>query len=273
MGIRKEMACNNRAAINHIGIMGFLETICMTKESQIAVINAEINRELMDPAVGRALLATTFKGLNAVSMKMAIMEGMVRGFKFKDFLEKNVYAIPFKDGYALVTSIDRARKIGAKSGVVGIKKPQYVMDKFLPDKIVSCEVTVQKRVGGYVGDYTAEVFFDEYYKPGRNNWPSLWDTKPRTMISKVAEMHALRKACPEELSQAYTEEEFDADKAEPHEPMPSYEVKRIIPAADDDEQSEPIASARMADDEEKKEAPPDDALEHMFDDETPKKKK
>jgi hypothetical protein len=29
-----------------------------------------------------------------------------------------------------------------------------------------------------------------------------------TMIAKVAEMHALRKACPEELAKSYIEEEM-----------------------------------------------------------------
>ena len=39
--------------------------------------------------------------------------------------------------------------------------------------------------------------------------------KPRTMISKVAEMHALRMACPEELAQSYVEEEVEAEIAKP----------------------------------------------------------
>jgi signal recognition particle GTPase len=48
------------------------------------------------------------------------------------------------------------------------------------------------------------VYFKEF-STGRN----LWLSKPRVMIAKVAEMHALRKACPEELAQAYTEEEIE----------------------------------------------------------------
>jgi len=57
--------------------------------------------------------------------------------------------------------------------------------------------------GGYVGDFTAQVDFKEYTK-GRD----LWLSKPRTMISKVAEMHALRKACPDDLAGLYGEDEF-----------------------------------------------------------------
>jgi hypothetical protein len=32
------------------------------------------------------------------------------------------------------------------------------------------------------------------------------------MLAKVAEMHALRMACPEELSQTYLQEEFEREK-------------------------------------------------------------
>lgn len=167
--------------------------------STIEVINSEINRELSNQNVKAALIATTFKGLNEISMKQAIMEGMVRGFTFKDFLEKNIYAIPFSNGYSLVTSIDYARKIGMRSGIVGKLAPIFEEKEGL---IIACEVTVKRKVDGYVGDFTAKVYFGEYDK-GIN----LWNTKPRTMIAKVAEMHALRMACPEVLSQSYIEEE------------------------------------------------------------------
>lgn len=165
----------------------------------IQKINEEINVELTAD-VSKALLATTFKGLQPTVMKQAMMEGMMRGFTFKDFLEKNVYAIPYSNGYSLITSVDYARKIGMRSGVVGVSAPVYEMDG---DKILSCTVTVKRKVADTVGEYSATVYFAEY-DTGRN----LWKTKPRTMIAKVAEMHAFRKACPEELSQAYTEEEM-----------------------------------------------------------------
>lgn len=179
----------------------------METTKSIIAVNKEITKELADPAVGRALLATTFKGLNEVSMKQAIFEGVMRGFTFKDFLEKNVYAIPFKDGYSLVTSIDYARKIGARGNVSGKSKPTFEMED---GKIESCDVTIYKK-GGDDRGYTATVYFDEYYKAGKNGYPSLWDTKPRTMIAKVAEMHALRMACPEQLSQVYTVEELEKE--------------------------------------------------------------
>lgn len=174
--------------------------------SNLEIITKEINSELEKKEIQSALLATTFKGLTLGNMKMAMFEGMTRGFTFKDFLEKNVYAIPFKDKYSLITSIDYARKLGARGGIVGKSEPEYKENEF---GLVSCSITVKKKVDGYIGDYTATVMFKEY-NTGRN----LWVAKPYTMIAKVAEMHALRSACPEELSQTYVEEEMQQEMNE-----------------------------------------------------------
>lgn len=165
-------------------------------------IKNEINEQLGDKETFNTLVATTFKGLQPSNVKRAILEGVIRGFTFKDFLEKNIYAIPFKDSYSLVTSIDYARKVGMRSGVVGTTPPVYHNDG---DTIVSCTITVKRKIGEYIGDYSATVYFKEY-----NTGKNLWASKPHTMIAKVAEMHALRKACPEELSQAYVEEEMQS---------------------------------------------------------------
>jgi len=170
-------------------------------------IKKEINTQLADPETFKALCVTTFKDLTPELAKRALLEGMMRGFSFTDFLQKNVYAIPFgknPDGtaksYSLVSSIDNVRKIGMKSGIVGKSAPKF---EEKDGKIISCTITVRRLVGGHIGDFTATVYFDEY-NTGKNQWFQ----KPRTMIAKVAEFHALRMACPEELSQAYGEEEY-----------------------------------------------------------------
>jgi len=155
----------------------------------------------------QTLLATTFKGLTQPLAEQAMLEGMIRGFDIKNFLEKDVYATPFKDSYALVTSIGYSRKIGMRSGQVGKSEPRFELDT--NGNVLSCSITVKRKVGDYVGDYSSLVFFKEY-TTGKN----LWASKPMTMIAKVAEMHALRMAFPEELSQAYIEEEYQQDVIE-----------------------------------------------------------
>lgn len=71
----------------------------------------------------------------------------------------------------------------------------------------------EKIVGGW-----AKVFVDGYHNPIEasvafaeyNTGKSIWAKKPATMIHKVATMHALRSAFPEELAGMYIAEEVDA---------------------------------------------------------------
>lgn len=179
--------------------------------TNLPAIRKEIEGHLADPEVVKNLVATTFHGLSVENVKQALLEGMGRGFSFESFLKKDVYAIPYAGGYSLVSSIDWARKIGMKNGIIGVSEPSY---DFHPEtgKVLSCTMTVKRRVGQDIGEFTAKVFFSEY-----NTGKNLWVSKPLTMIAKVAEMHALRKACPEELAQAYTEEELAKPAAPRHE--------------------------------------------------------
>ena len=184
-------------------------------------------------------------------MKQAVLEGALRGFTFKDFLEKNVYAIKYGNSYSLVTSVDFNRKLGMEGGIVGTEVPTYEVEGQEDGKvkIISCTVTVKKMFeGGHVGDFSAQVFFDEYYKAGKEYngkyTPSMWDQKPRTMIAKVAEMHALRKACPKELSQSYIEEEIGKENVVTYvidEPeVPEKEVKSTIKSIEEAETIESL---------------------------------
>lgn len=174
-------------------------------------IQKEVDLQIANKETFAMLVNTTFKGLDPVNIKQAICEGMIRGFTFKDFLEKNIYAIPFGKGYSLVTSIDYARKIGMRGSIVGKTAPIF---EEKDGRIISCTVTVKRLIGGIVGDFTATVYFAEY-TTGKNQWVS----KPRTMIAKVAEMHALRMACPEEMSQVYVEEEKEQEVLGKLEPI------------------------------------------------------
>lgn len=186
----------------------------------IVAYKEEIKLEVMGKKeVFNALAQNTFKGLEDQNIPQALLEGMMRGYTIKDFMTKKIYATPFwnskenRQDYALVQSISDVRAIAMKSGQSGKSEPRFTYND---DKTVeSCTVTVWKKDGDERG-YTATVFFDEYEKKpykAKNGTeiPGMWQTKPRTMISKVAEMHALRMAFPEQLSEAYIEEEFDKE--------------------------------------------------------------
>lgn len=202
----------------------------MSKEIALVDIKKEINERIGDKETFGVLVATTFNGLDEQNAKRAMMEGMMRGFTFRDFLQKNIYAVKFGSGYSLITSIDYARKLGMRNGIVGVDEPVYEMGE--NDNPLACSVTVHKRTeDGYVGDFTAKVYFKEY-TTGKNQWA----TKPMTMIAKVAEMHALRKACPEELSQAYSEEEMQKEHQAPEVAVNSSEWKEKLESAQSEEE-------------------------------------
>jgi hypothetical protein len=187
---------------------------------EIIKIQQEVELELSNKQTLQTLVATTFKGLSETNVKQAMVEGMLRGFAFKDCLEKNVYAISYGSTYNLVTSIDYARKIGMRSGVVGKSAPKFEEDQ--RGTPVSCTITIQRKLphSDTIGDFTATVYMAEY-STGRN----LWATKPRTMLAKVAEMHALRMACPEELSQSYVEEEMQREAKDGQAVRPIVDLK------------------------------------------------
>ncbi len=210
-----------------------------TKQSIVLAANKELSAQTSDPSAMRALIATVFKGFRDEKIvRQACLEAMMRGYSFQDIVNKKIYAIPFGGGYSLVQSINDVRAIAMRSGQVGKKAPEFLEDN--EGKLVSCTVTVLRRVDGYVGEYTATVFFEEYNK-GKDNWLN----KPRTMISKVAEMHALRMAFPEELWQAYVEEEFDKESI-PAEPKIEDRMKKAY---------EEIESLKIGNFEKKEENP------------------
>lgn len=174
-----------------------------SNQLNLVEIKKELNTQIADKDVFAALLQTTFKGLQPETAKQAMLEAMMRGYEFKDFLNKNIYAVPFGGKYSLVTSIDYARKLGMRNNVIGKSEPVY---EEKDGKIISCAVTIQRNINGLTGSFTAKVYFDEY-----NTNQNQWRSKPRTMLAKVAEMHALRMACPEDASQMFIEEEYQKD--------------------------------------------------------------
>lgn len=102
---------------------------------------------------------------------------------------------------------------GMKSGIIVMNKEGKVTEREgafrLPNESV---------VGGWARVFRKDkktetydsVSYEEYaVKDSNGNINTMWRTKPATMIQKVAEVHALRKAFPERLSGMYVEEETD----------------------------------------------------------------
>lgn len=153
------------------------------------------------PEVAQTLIAGKFEGFSNEQVQSAVLQARLMGFELKDILVGNIYAVSYGGKVQILNSIANARKIGQKSGIVGKSAPSYERDD--NGNLIGCTVTVEKMTNGHLGKFTAQVFFGEY-TTGKN----LWVSKPHSMIAKVAETHALRMACPEEMSQVFIEEEY-----------------------------------------------------------------
>lgn len=180
--------------------------------SEIQIINQyrqNVEAVQKDKNVFNSLAEYTFKDFDKNNIPKALLKAQLMGFKIEDFLTGNIYAIQFwnkdKNAYdfSIIASIDSCRKIAMKSGQSGKSEPKYEFDE--NKKVVSCSVTIWKDNGHEKG-YTQTVYFNEY-----NTGKNLWVKKPMTMIAKVAEMHALRMAFPEQLSNHYIGEEMEKE--------------------------------------------------------------
>lgn len=118
---------------------------------------------------------------------------------------------------------------GFKSGIIILTKEGKIIERegafHLPNESV---------VGGWAKVYRKDrkteiydsVSYDEYAaKDSNGNINSNWRTKPGTMIQKVAEVHALRKAFPERLSGMYIEDEMGKSQVISTMEMTEDEVK------------------------------------------------
>lgn len=123
-----------------------------------------------------------------------------------DPLTRQIYAIKRSGRMTIQTSIDGFRVIAERSGTyAGQDEPIWVDDE--KGHPIKCTVTVY-RFAPNGQRYPAGVgvaHFKEYYPNPMN----LQKSMPHTMISKVAEALALRKAFPQDLSGLYTADEMN----------------------------------------------------------------
>lgn len=124
-----------------------------------------------------------------------------------DPLAKQISVIHLGGSWQVLTTIDGYRALAEQSNAyAGQDEPIHVFDD--NNRLVSSTVTVYKIVQGMRVPFTAKVYASEY-NTGRSSWLKM----PITMLSKVAESHALRKAFPSILSGLYTREEMDQAEA------------------------------------------------------------
>ncbi len=186
-------------------------------ETAKAVLEAETNDlQVLEPAeIKDGQIIFTHKHLELIKNQIAptatpeeydLFIMMARRTRL-DPLLKQLYFIKYGTQVSYVTSIDSYRIIAHRTGTfVGVDEPIFTYDS--KGLLTHCMVTVYKLINNERYAFSAKVKFSEY-NTGKNQWQS----KPETMIAKVAEAHALRKAFPQDLSGVYTLDEMEqADK-------------------------------------------------------------
>lgn len=124
----------------------------------------------------------------------------IAGHSNLDPFKKEIYPMIVSKKLVVIVGIDGFRKTAHESGdYMGMDPIAVEYDE--DGKIISAECVVYKHVHGHKCPFSAKVLFKEYDKRSGN-----WKSMPLTMIQKVAEAHALRKAFPN-LGQMYMAEE------------------------------------------------------------------
>ena len=143
-----------------------------------------------------------------------------------DPLSRQIYFIKRSGKMTIQTGIDGFRAVADRTGqYVGSSDPVFEENGEIPSKAT---VTVNKVVGGIVGNFTATARWEEYY-PGKSQG-FMWDKMPHTMLGKCAEALALRKAFPAQLSGLYTDHEMDqANNDDKPNETPPKKTKEINP--------------------------------------------
>src|SRR5690349_2163171 len=121
-----------------------------------------------------------------------------------DPLTRQIYCIHRGGKMNIQTSIDGFRVIAERSGDYGGQdEPEFVEDN---GKLTCCKIKVYKFRNDVRYQAAVGVAYWEEYFPQDNNF--MWKKMPHTMLAKVAEALALRKAYPQDLSGLYTNDEM-----------------------------------------------------------------
>lgn len=178
----------------------------------------------------REIYAVTFKGKNGTEMSV------VTGY---ETYIKRAEANPAYDGYDIEFKGGFERKTFQKQGEYG----PYNVTEVVPKGDVSCVCTVYRKDRSH--PVREEVFFDEYDQKN-----SMWKSKPRTMLKKVAIVSAFRKAFPFDLGgMPYTSDELpdsmtgaDRLNAQGHVEVSVEEQQAALPP-----KSEPLNNKKRSD--------------------------
>lgn len=153
-----------------------------------------------------------------------------------DPIARQIYAICRKGRWGIQISIDGARLIAERSGKYAGQTPvEWTGDGQNWTQVwLDRQPPAAARVGVHRSDFREPLFAVANFAAYAAGGP-MWDKMPALMIGKCAEMLALRKAFPQDLSGLYSSEEMDqaGQPAQPAQAQPA-EPAAAEPVPDED---------------------------------------
>ena len=184
-----------------------METQSLTKqisfsEDQIALIKKQIAPKATNDELQLFLYQAKRTGLDPITRQIYCIHRKVKDGNGN-----------YTDRMTIQVSIDGFRVIAERSGdYAGQGEPEF-MER--DGKLIACKVPVFRFRGEQRYQVSVGVAYWDEYVP-KEGQDSMWRKMPHTMLAKVAEALALRKAYPQDLSGLYTTEEMQqADVKEP----------------------------------------------------------
>ena len=153
-----------------------------------------------------------------------------------DPIARQIYAICRKGRWGIQISIDGARLIAERSGKYAGQTPvEWTGDGQTWTQVwLDRQPPAAARVGVHRSDFREPLYAVANFQAYAAGGP-MWDKMPALMIGKCAEMLALRKAFPQDLSGLYSSEEMDqaGQPAQPASAQPA-EPAAAEPVPDED---------------------------------------
>lgn len=135
--------------------------------------------------------------------------------------------------YAGMTEPEFGEDVTEQLGSISLTYPKW------------CKVTVKKKIGESIVDFTAKEYWKENYatKSRNDSTPNaMWEKRSYGQLAKCAEAQALRKAFPDVVGQDYTKEEMegksfpdvqeDVAPAKAKKQGKTFEGEKVAPAAE-----------------------------------------
>lgn len=179
----------------------------MSDDKQLTTQN-QIN---FDQETLNLIKKTVAVGANDTEFAMFVYQAKRTGL---DPLARQIYCVKIGDKVTIQASIDGLRLVAQRSGdYAGQDEPEFVGSRDSHPDIAKVKVYKFAKDGQRYLAATGVAYWDEY-KPAAGR-DFMWLKMPHTMLAKVAEALALRKAFPQDLSGIYSAEEMDQAQTTP----------------------------------------------------------